>query len=244
MNTGSTGSNRKTLSQNTKAKISQAVKNAYARNEARAKNLGMNVKTLRKIKKAHEEVMKEVRAAAKTAKAASKPAPKSKKNATKKNTKGPVAPNFNPFNFMNNIPAPTPGAPNPFNQFNAVPAMPMPATLTKKGKAILSNANKAKRATMSAAQKASAKSQQWLNNVKRVQNTLGVSRQEAMVIAKAKREEKAGSKKNNKPASTAAAVANKPQYANLLGLNTFSSTPQKPSAMLERSNEYDPFAGL
>ncbi len=201
MNSSSTGSNRKTLSQNTKAKISDAVKAAYARNEARARSLGMNVKTLRKIKKAHEDVMKEIRAAAKTKKASTKPAskaaPKSKKNnGTKKNAKGPVAPNFNPFNFMNNISAPAPGTPNPFNQFNVVPAMPMPATLTKKGKAPLSNANKAKRATMSAAQKSSTKSQQWLNNVKRVQNTLGVSRQEAMVIAKTKRAEKAGSKKN------------------------------------------------
>jgi hypothetical protein len=219
MNTGSTGSNRKTLSQNTKAKISQAVKNAYARNETRARSLGMNVKTLRKIKKAHEEVMKEVRAAAKTKKASAK-APSKPAGKSKKNTKAPVAPNFNPFNIMNNISAPAPGTPNPFNQFNAVPAMPMPATLTKKGKATISNANKAKRNKMSASQKASTKSQQWLNNVKRVQNTLGVSRQEAMVIAKTKREEKAGSKKN----------AN----INLLGL---SSAPVSVTPAAKKYNE-------
>jgi hypothetical protein len=175
MNSGSTGSNRKTLSQNTKAKISQAVKNAYARNETRARSLGMNIKTLRKIKKAHEEVMKEVRAAAKTKKAASKPAPKSKKNGTKKNVKGPVAPNFNPLNFM---------------------AMSNASATANKGNTAISNANKARRNKMSAAQKSSSASKQWQNNISRAQKNLGVSRPEAMVIAKVKRAEKAGSKKN------------------------------------------------
>lgn len=99
-------------------------------------------------------------------------------------TPTPVAPNYNPFNYFNATPAPTVG-PNPFNMFNAVPA-----ANSKKN-------NSAKKAKMSAAMKASSAASNWMANVKKVQNTMKVPRQAAMVIAAEKRKEKAGAKKNN-----------------------------------------------
>ncbi len=183
MNNGSSAKKtRKPVSENTKAKLSKSVKNAYNRNKAAANTLGLNIKTFRSMKKA----------------------------GTKKNAR-PKTPNFNPFNnALNAMPAPAPGAPNPFNMFNIPPTTVMPVV----------NANKNKRAKMSAAQKSSAAASGWMANVKKVQNTLGVSRKEAMVIASTKRKEKAGTAKSRN------------NNVNLLGFKNISiSNKNSPSAV-------------
>jgi hypothetical protein len=172
MNTNSVASAKKTLSANTKSKISQSLKNAYARNESRAKNLGVNVKTLRKIKKMHSNVMAELKAAQKL-KAATM-----KKEAL--------------------------------------------AAKTVKPKTVKTvNANKPKKSLANSTRK-------WLNNVKRVKNTMGISQKEALIIASEKRKEKGTKKQNNSnllkfnsmPASAPMATGN------LLGLNNMSTAPK------------------
>ena len=183
MNNGSRAKKtRKPVRENTKAKLSKSVKNAYNRNKAAANTLGLNIKTFRSMKKA----------------------------GTKKNAR-PRTPNFNPFNnALNAMPARASGAPNPFNMFNMPPTTVMPVINAKK-----SNSNKVNRsAKMSAAQKGSIAASSWMANVKKVQNAMGVSRKEAMVIASEKRKEKAGTMKSR-------------NNANLLGLSNLSISNKK-----------------
>jgi hypothetical protein len=175
---------KKTVSANTKAKISQSLKNAYSRNESRAKNLGINVKTLRKIKKMHSNVMSELKAAQKLKAATAK-----KMNANK--------------------------------------------SKTVKAKTVKTvSANKPKKALANSTRK-------WLNNVKKVKNTMGITQKEALIIAAQKRKEKGNTKPmranntnllkfNNLPAASPMPTAN------LLGLNNISTT--KPSKYANNLN--------
>lgn len=161
MNSNYAVSVKKTLSANTKAKISQSLKNAYSRNETRAKNLGINVKTLRKIKKMHSNVLSELKAAQKL------------KASTMKKA-------------------------NAANKAKTVKATVKTVTVNKPKRAVANSTRK------------------WLNNVKKVKNTMGISQKEALVIASQKRKERG---------NTQSMVVNNANSWGLTNLSISSATP-------------------
>jgi hypothetical protein len=239
MNNGSSAKKaRGPMKAESKAKSSASIKQTNAAKKAVIEVIGNKS---RSIKKANLNAMNKA-GISRTNKNAIIAYLNARNGVTKKNSR-PKTPNFNPFNNANmgssEVPA---NAMNSFaallNKASAAPtaAMPLPATImgipvsanTKKStgkKANLSVSNAAKRAKKSNAQKKSTASTGWMANVNKVQNSLGVSRQEAMVIASTKRKEKAGTAKSRN------------NNVNLLGFTNLSISNKKPTAAVNKYNQ-------